>query len=406
LDAIRVIGEIGHDAAEAAPQLAAIIQTDQDGIARSVAVMALAKIKPGASIARPAFLRALADRDRHVRQSAVFGLANLQPPDASVVPDLARIALGDPEAYLRAAAIDAASKISPKAAVTMARKALTDPQEQVRASAARALGSAGAAEAVADLSMVVSKDADEYVRQCAVTALGQIGSAARSAVPAILGVLKSTNSFSRSNAANALLSIVPNDSNSANALIAALDDDDKYVRKASLRTLAAMGPVAQAAIPALVQKVNGKDFEDQLLAIEALGSVGPANPSQAVPALLSVIEQGELGSRGEAFSALKRFDPIPDSAIPVLMKQLELNEEPFGANFQAAAVLGKAGRKVLPTLLTALKGQSEPSRYGAALALKYMGPQARDAQSALTSALSDPSERVRRAAADALAAMK
>lgn len=409
MSAINALGTIGPAASEAVPQLIAIMQSDADNYARREAALALGKINPDARVVQPAYVRALGDSDAQVRRWAVAGLANLRPPATSAVADLTRLASSDPSRDTRLAALEAVSSISPSSAGTVStmRKALADAESLVKGAAARALARAGpsAADAVGDLAALASRDPDNSVRDYTVRALGAIGPKARPAVPSILAALRSPDSHARVTAAQALSEIVPDDRSSADALVLALSDSDAYVRRWSIRALGAMGAPAQVAIPALVAKARGQNPEERGLAISALGRLGPLEPGRVVPVLLAIIEQGELNSRSAALGALSQFQPLPESAIPVLMKQLALDET-LGANLVAAPVLAKAGRRALPPLIDALQAPQEPLRYGAAVTLKYMGASAREAVPALRKAQSDASERVRQEATEALAATR
>jgi hypothetical protein len=67
--------------------------------------------------------------------------------------------------------------------------------------------------------------------------------------------------------------------------------------------------------------------------------------------------------------------------------------------------LGRIGPKALPALVELLSGQDERLRAAAARAIAIMGPPAKDAVPDLTAALSDPSSRVRKYALRALGQM-
>ena len=63
----------------------------------------------------------------------------------------------------------------------------------------------------------------------------------------------------------------------------------------------------------------------------------------------------------------------------------------------AALALGSIGADAVGPLTEALKDKHRMTRTGAALALGHIGPKAKPAIGALTAALKDPDERVRKA---------
>jgi hypothetical protein len=92
------------------------------------------------------------------------------------------------------------------------------------------------------------KDKDDRTRRGAAIALGQIGPAAKDAVPALIEVLKDKDDRVRNYAASALGKIGPA---AVPALMEALKDKDINVRNAAVRALGQIGPAAKAAVPSL-----------------------------------------------------------------------------------------------------------------------------------------------------------
>src|SRR5439155_5502063 len=101
------------------------------------------------------------------------------------------------------------------------------------------------------------KDKDKAVRQNAAYALGEIGQAAKDAVPALLKALK---------------------------------DEDTEVKKYAMGALGEIGPDAKAAVPALIETL--KDDDLRYHAASALGGIGPEGRAGT--------DQGAEGCRAEA----------------------------------------------------------------------------------------------------------
>jgi hypothetical protein len=154
----------------------------------------------------------------------------------------------EPSAALRLRKI----ALEPSGSIAEMRHGLSDPDPEVRAAAAWALGQqrARASGAVPDLARALS-DQDGIVRGLAAVALRETGPAASEAVPSLIKGLKDTDSSVRMICAEALgrvkaASAVP-------ALIAVSRDpgEDLHVLRNVVAALGEMGPAAEAAIPAL-----------------------------------------------------------------------------------------------------------------------------------------------------------
>lgn len=110
--------------------------------------------------------------------------------------------------------------------------------------------------------------------------------------------------------------------------------------------------------------LTDKNPENQLLAAEALGHMGPA-AEEAAPDLVQVLNTGNEALRSRAINALAEIGPVP-------------------------------------LLITVLKQQDATVRVGAADALGGMGPRAKEAIPALAAMLSDPDRAISEHAAFAL----
>ena len=136
-----------------------------------------------------------------------------------------------------------------------------------------------------------------------------------------------------------------------------LNDNSENTRAASCQAIAALGPQAAPAVPALINLINnskGKADHDRVCAIEALGRIGPA-ARDAVPHLRKFFDdpktyETEYNSAWQhAVVALAQVDDeYRDKVLGVLRDDLQSSEElRIG---RAIYRIGQIGRRAAPLL--------------------------------------------------------
>lgn len=149
LYAVRILAKIGPDAKEAAPALAEALK-GSEGDFRREAQFVLGTFGADAAPAVPELTKSLDSDDEQVRNSAVYALGKIGPAAKAALPALRGLRESD-DAFVRFAATWALVKIDPKnsqliaAAVTELRKGLSDERPLVRLESAAALGELGTA---------------------------------------------------------------------------------------------------------------------------------------------------------------------------------------------------------------------------------------------------------------------
>ena len=155
----------------------------------------------------------------------------------------------------------------------------------------------------------------------AVEALGNIGSAAEDAVPALIELLASTRlniSNERREAAGALAKIAPQSTEVVAALTDALQDKNLGVQAAAATALGHIGPAAESAVPLLEAVSGGEDAMLADVARTALQRIqAPAGTGTGAP-------------RGGDEETAATVDPIVGKWVPTtggLMSAFEFKED-------------------------------------------------------------------------------
>ena len=349
----------------------------------------------GSPAAVTALVRSLGDADHAVRAKAVAALGAIgQRGDrAVVVPLIARLA--DDKADVKRAAIEQLQAIGDRRAVVALVALFSDSATEVQKAAVVAVGKLGDPAAVPAVQRLLAAPQPD-VRAVAITALGDL--AAGDALDELIALLAGTGEHAR-RAAVALGQIArAGDATVApvalRALVAATDDPS--ARPGAIEGLRLTG---SAAVPVLIDNLEGRQPGDARTVVELLAEVGDA---RATRALIDELERGRVAV-ATTIAALARTGAAR-ALVPVL--RLIATGEP-GVRRAAMTALGPLlGRdpRAADALVDRLTDDDEELRV---LAAEYLGQiRARSAVAALV-AMIGPSqpERLRRAAIDALGAI-
>ncbi len=175
-------------------------------------------------------------------------------------------------------------------------------------------------------------------------------------------------------------------------------------RRRAMYGCQALGPLAKAAIPELIELLKDKDASpfalDALIAIGpetlplltealannnegircyaamALGLLGSKAPD-AIPALIKSLKDKDLLVRCYAAKSLGQLGKEADLVVPVLIENLsDPNPNIRRYNAQALGAFGVRAKAAVPSLLKTLDDQTKIVRLNAAIALKQIDPEA------------------------------
>jgi len=182
---------------------------------------------------------------------------------------------------------------------------LQDAWPDVRAHGAWMLGERVAPEGP-PLLIVALKDPESQVRASAATALGHYGPQAESAIPALAAALGDEDWYVACQAGEALGSMRGLQERVLPPLLAHFADSKAYRSWCAVKAIQGLGSDAAPAIPALVRQLSVEDANVRSAACEALGSIGPA-AKVAVPQLSAALADTNQWVRKAAREALPKI---------------------------------------------------------------------------------------------------
>jgi len=257
---------------------------------RAQAALALAELGSAAREAEPSIVAALKDKDPEVRYAAVLALMASGAESPAAVGGLA-LALQDPAWFVRYPATLALERLGPKA--KSAVPALIDamqPKDGVkdfrpircaRAAVALAKIDPSAKEIQNAVPLILEKllgydgDGSDGARAVGATALGDLGAAAVSALPALVKRLKDEEGDVRVAAAVSLIKIAPEKHAEAAlaTVVAELKNPDLLIRVVAVDALGDLGPRARSASAALNGALRDPEPEVRQAAKDALQKI-------------------------------------------------------------------------------------------------------------------------------------
>jgi HEAT repeat protein len=427
-DVLMALGELGPEAREAVPAVIALLK---DPTQLPAPVMVLGRIGPAAREAVPLLAQALTKYEKSFPRDEAVALVRIDPAQAPRVVAETLKALDSPDQDLALSADGTLRGLGPSVATALPEllrrlKGRHDFRERQVIQAVGGLGEAGP-PAVSRLREIVRDPTPEPARRddplgpspeacriAAIEALGQIGPAAKEAVPDLLPLFRSPDKVRSRAAAVALVRIDRDHAREAwDSLRAALRDPNDFNRRQAVATMARVGPAASDGVPNLLatQRMPTKEGGRKIarygvvLVIEAIGpaavpglldglkdadphvrfvaasSLFPIKSPQAARALSACLADPDRDVRAEAAKALAAIGP---QAAPALIDAFRSPDA--AVRQQAAVVLGMMNRPAfaaVPALVERLKDERADVRSTTALALGMMRRGAREAIPAL-----------------------
>ncbi len=391
--AINALIQAGPEARTAVPALIGTFRDNDATFLHPLAAVALARVGPDAV---PALQKALGDKTETVRGGAALALGLIGPAARPAVSALAG-RLDDPSPVVRFAAAQALGRVGGQArtALPALRKALGDKDSAVKVESAHALWLIAADKRALPVLESALADGSASVVQSAVAALGEMGSAAKSAGPLLKKLAsRETDPVRRIQTAQAWYQ-VSGGREAVDLVKKGLEDRSGEVRRVAVAALGTMG-AEEKAVETLLSLLGDRD---PLIRREAACALCDRSVKIEV-ALRKGLHDADPGVRWWCALALAASNTdlrkVEEEVLRALQQALGRPEEKDTL---------AAGTRAVPALVEVLKNRPARLRLEAAKALAGLGLDARAAQPALLEALRSDDKRVRRAAADALGQM-
>jgi predicted Zn finger-like uncharacterized protein len=425
--AAMTLNVLGKDARSALPALMQALKYKNDPIFRAEAAHAIGAVGQDlpADSTREAVLTALgtalADPDNTVRVFAAQSLWVIERNADRVVPTLLKVLLEDPDRDVRAKAAFALGVLEgkAKAAVPTLNAALKDTNPLLRLAAATALGKIGTPARVCypTLDQLAKEDKQPEVRKAASEAIKKIGPPTRTDVQTLLiPALKNPNPDYRAAAAVCLWMLFREARDAVLPLSEALADTDEQVRSHAAFALAAIGPDAEEAVPALVRALqNQNDDLLRMRAAYALGEIG-AKAKKAVLALRQALADKRPTVRLTTAQALWTIEQQPQDVlaaltslledqeleVPMLLSDVETLKEVGPKCTGDAKLIDLLRKRTVPALVKASGAEDKSLQLEATAALGEIGVEGRVAVPRMLELLMENDTRLRLAAIEAL----
>jgi HEAT repeat protein len=307
----------------------------------------------------------LGDSNPQIAPVALQALALLGPPAAEKLPS----ALESKNQVVRRSAFELASRLGPtltKKALPQIMEGLKDSDMTIRLRALNIVIQSGpeARTAVPALIDMLKDDKVLAFRIQAAQALGRIGPDAKAALPQLKEACKDARAALRLRAAEALGLIQPDGDDGTKALLDLIRLPQTEMAGISLAqivdVLARQQVDFDRILPALEDyRRNHNDVNSGASLANALLNFYPGLPA-ARPLLENLLKDKNSNGRQEAALALCRYGKDGKSAAPVLLQMLRSNyqTERVALGFEQ---LGSAAREAVPVLLERWDVEADPN---------------------------------------------
>ncbi|MEQ8790819.1 MAG: HEAT repeat domain-containing protein [Pirellulaceae bacterium] len=319
-EAALALGAMDQQAADAAPQLAALLSDEHAALAATYALGRIGRIPPDAETK---MVENAKSEDKLLSTTSMWALANTHPDNKQLRAQVTTQLIGrlsDDDALVRVAAARALAALPPMPEVTLPiwDKALEGADETTVAHSLDALVRLGK-PAAAKLAEALQY---EKLRPQVLAALRILGPDAAAATMAVAKLVDSPNPRDTRDAVLTLATIGPGARDAVPVLVAALGKEGAPNAHSIAYALGEMGPAAKEAREVLLKQVAGSNADLSLISAWSLNKIDPSAETAAktVPALVAGLSAETAHTRHGAAESLGAMGPLAKEAIPALQR--------------------------------------------------------------------------------------
>ncbi|MBN1459427.1 MAG: HEAT repeat domain-containing protein [Armatimonadetes bacterium] len=205
--------------------------------------------------------------------------------------------------------------------VSLTVESTLDSDARVRRFAVALLGTFGgeSPRPIVELEKILASSQETELLVAAANSLGALGSAAKSAAPALLEVLRNRDPEARCATIEALVAVgVPRSAKSD--LVVALKSSSTCVRGYAAKALGQLGSDARDVAETLLALVGD---DAGFVQAEATAAIVSILSDDAVPLFVRGLQSAETRVREQSAAVLGRFGAAADSAVPALKRALK-----------------------------------------------------------------------------------
>lgn len=249
--------------------------------------------------------------NEQVRASLIRSLGEITRSEDLLVALVARASV-DKAPTVRAAAAAAllGRKVVPLPCRRILLDLLEDQNPYVRATAADCINrysDAHLARTIPILVDALDQKMDPDARRAALSGIRHLGPKASAAIPALLKALRESQGVSRGIICLAIGDVGRNSRECVNVLLSLLDDQQDRDLVVACFAGIALAHIGEPSVPGLVRQLQNPKCRARHLAAQALAAIGPA-AKRAVPALKEALTDADPNVRRSAAVALKAIE--------------------------------------------------------------------------------------------------
>lgn len=406
LDRVRAINALlqaGPEARSATPALLAVLADPDPGFLHPLAVVALSRI--GAD-AVPELQKALDHKTPSVRARAAFTLGLIGSAARAAVPALIK-SLKDADASVREGAAEALGRLANagRPGVPALQAALEDADPSVQTEAAVALWRIAADPRGVSVLRKAIVGENLTLAKRAAAGLGEIGPKAKEAAPELRRVLANKDVGLRIAGAEALFLVTRDVAPARDVLAAAVQSPLANDRRSAISALGLLG-ADEKAVALLLQFLEDKDAETRREAASALVEMR-ANTPEVRKALEARLADRDAGVRWWCALGLASAEGDVRRVEEDILRAFRLALFHVGAGEPLSKVVVEVQvpRRAVPALVRVLQSRPVRLQVEAARALAQLGLDTQSVQQELSVGLATEDKMLRRALAEALAAL-